>query len=378
MKILFICGALEPGRDGVGDYTRRLARAIQTLGHQSSIIALYDPYINEEIIAEQPSDTGWVNVLRLPVDHAKRYQRVKKWVHAFGPDCISLQFVPYAFNPRGLPFSLGHELQKLLVDKRRMHIMFHETWIGVESGLQWKRMLTAVLQQKIIRGLIKSLHPSIIHTQLPKSMDNLEKIVTGIQPLPLFSNIEVSGRAVNPDPSVLRVGFFSQAAASPPIISFLNTLCSNSKALGTRVELLFIGGEPARMKIAGDIFGKTGHFTNHIFYTGFLSPEGISAALQSCSLGITLVPRHALGKSGSVAAFLQHGIPVAAPVIQHGLDATEIGFFSKSLCSAILLTPDLKALALAGKAAMEAKNEIGLHVITKIFIEHICSQSPGN
>lgn len=25
MTILFLCGSLEPGRDGVGDYTRRLA-----------------------------------------------------------------------------------------------------------------------------------------------------------------------------------------------------------------------------------------------------------------------------------------------------------------------------------------------------------------
>jgi hypothetical protein len=26
IKILFICGSLEPGKDGVGDYTRRLWR----------------------------------------------------------------------------------------------------------------------------------------------------------------------------------------------------------------------------------------------------------------------------------------------------------------------------------------------------------------
>ena len=25
MKIVFICGCLEPGKDGVGDYTRRLS-----------------------------------------------------------------------------------------------------------------------------------------------------------------------------------------------------------------------------------------------------------------------------------------------------------------------------------------------------------------
>ena len=34
MKIAFLCGSLEPWRDGVGDYTRRLAGDLQACGHQ--------------------------------------------------------------------------------------------------------------------------------------------------------------------------------------------------------------------------------------------------------------------------------------------------------------------------------------------------------
>jgi hypothetical protein len=375
MKILFICGALEPGRDGVGDYTRRLAGAIRLMGHQSSVIALYDPYVSEEIITEQLVDSGHVNVLRIPqrTGHINRYRRVKEWTDAFGPGWISLQFVPYAYHPRGMPFSLGPELKKLLVDDRRLQIMFHESWIGVEGGFNLKRRLTAALQKNIIRRLIKSLHPDLIHTQLPVTMKNLETIVDGVKPLQLFSNIEVSIGPRQSGTSVLRAGFFSQADASPPIISFLENLSKNAAASGLQLELLFIGGNPSRMKMAGETIGKACNFTN-ILYTGFLPPEGISAALQSCSLGITLVPRHALGKSGSVAAFLQHGIPVAAPVIQQGIDPNEIGFFSRELSSAILLEPDLNALAFAVKAAAKAKTEIGLPVIAKIFMENIYSE----
>ena len=378
MKILFICGALAPGRDGVGDYTRRLAGAIQLMGHQSSIIALYDPYIPEEIIAEQPADGSHVNTLRIPqqTGHIDRYRHVKEWVNAFEPEWISLQFVPYAYNSKGMPFSLERELQKLLVNERRLHIMFHETWIGVENGINLKRRLTAALQQNLIRRMIKRLHPAVIHTQLPVTMKKLEAIVPGVKPLPLFSNIEVACQPGELYPSVLRVGFFSQAAANPFVISFLKNLSKNAEASGVGLELLFIGGDPDRMKMAGDAIGRSGNFKHPILYTGFLPAEGISAALQSCSLGITLVPRHALGKSGSVAAFLQHGIPVAAPVIQPGLDAMEIGFFSTSLCSAILLTPDVNALAIAGKAATAAKNEIGLPVISNIFLEDILLAKP--
>jgi hypothetical protein len=225
--------------------------------------------------------------------------------------------------------------------------------------------------------MIKSLRPVMIHTQLPVAQRNLLTMAPDIQPLPLFSNIEIHSRALPTAGPVLRVGFFSQAAASPPIISFITLLCSNAEAAGQQVELLFIGGVPARMKEAGDTFNNTGRFTDKIFYTGFLPPEGISAALQSCALGITLVPRHALGKSGSVAAFLQHGIPVAAPVVQPGTDPMDIGFFSGSLCSAIVLSPELPALAIAKQAAIKARCEIDLPVITKLFIDNIYAQTNG-
>src|ERR1700730_16589651 len=96
MKILFICGALEPGRDGVGDYTRRLAGSIQSFGHQSSIIALYDPYIEEETIAAQPAENSIVPVLRIATHTGDmdRYRRANEWANAFEPLWISLQFVP--------------------------------------------------------------------------------------------------------------------------------------------------------------------------------------------------------------------------------------------------------------------------------------------
>jgi hypothetical protein len=380
MKILFICGALEPGRDGVGDYTRRLAVAIQQMGHQSSIIALYDRYIDEEMITEQPVDDGCVHVLRIPgqTNHTNRYQRVKEWVNAFEPGWISLQFVPYAYHPKGMPFLLGRELQKLLVNERRLHIMLHETWIGVEKRFDLKRKLIGALQKNIIRRMIKSLHPAVIHTQLPFTLRKMEAIAPGIQPLPLFSNIEVFSQPGEKHASVLRAGFFSQADASPAVISFLENLSKNAAASGIQLELLFIGGDPVKMKLTGNTIAKSGKVTANILYTGFLSPEDISLALQSCTLGITLVPRHALGKSGSVAAFLQHGIPVAAPIIYNGTDPAEIGFFSRKLSSAILLTPDLNAMAIVEKAAIAAKNEIGLQVITKIFLENICVKNQNN
>jgi hypothetical protein len=40
LNIVFLCGSLQPGRDGVGVYTRRLAGEVIRQGHQASIISL--------------------------------------------------------------------------------------------------------------------------------------------------------------------------------------------------------------------------------------------------------------------------------------------------------------------------------------------------
>jgi hypothetical protein len=372
MNILFICGALEPGKDGVGDYTRRLAGAVQSLGHRSSIIALSDPYVAEETMATQFAENNIISVLRISANagDTHRYRRAREWADAFEPVWISLQFVPYAFSPKGLPFYLVKGLKTLLVKKRQLHIMFHEIWVGTENNLDWKRWVTAFLQQNIIRRMISSLQPAIMHTQLPLAQYNLQALAKHIHPLPLFSNIDVFNQPLQTGNEVLRIGFFSQAAASTPIVSFMEMLCSNARAAGSSMELWFIGGNPASMRETGEMINKKGLF-NKLSYTGFLSPEGISAALQHCTLGITQVPRHALGKSGSVAAFLHHGVPVAAPVVHRGKNTRDIGFFSEGLCSAIVLTPGMQALASAKKAVLKARHEIDLQVIARRFMDGI-------
>ena len=42
MKFAFICGSLEPGRNGVGDYTRRLAGELAAQGHECLLVSLND------------------------------------------------------------------------------------------------------------------------------------------------------------------------------------------------------------------------------------------------------------------------------------------------------------------------------------------------
>jgi hypothetical protein len=45
MTLLFITGCLEPGKDGVGDYTRELASACARRGYPVFLMSLNDPWI---------------------------------------------------------------------------------------------------------------------------------------------------------------------------------------------------------------------------------------------------------------------------------------------------------------------------------------------
>src|SRR5690606_36403762 len=137
--------------------------------------------------------------------------------------------------------------------------------------------------------------------------------------------------------------------------------------LNLQFEIIIIGGHRERIEHVIKILRKMEKFKNKITSTGYTNQVGISIALKSCSLGITPVPIHALGKSGSVAAFIEHGLPVAAPNIHPAFSPEEIGFFSSNLSSSILRSPEIHAINNAQKYVMEAKQEISVSTIARKF-----------
>ena len=105
MKIVFLCGSLEPGRDGVGDYTRRLAGELLRQGQQVAVIALHDLLVNER---EDPMGTQQEGKLLIPtlrlssrLSWATRIRQASTFIKTIDPDWISLQFVPFSFHKKG-------------------------------------------------------------------------------------------------------------------------------------------------------------------------------------------------------------------------------------------------------------------------------------
>ena len=205
MNIIFLCGALEPGRDGVGDYSRKLAGALVQEGHQVALAAMNDGYVSTATVGSQPTDGSALSVLRVPASWsaAQRFGRAKKWIEQIKPEWVSVQFVPYAFHSKGLPYGFTQDL-KSLGGLFRWHFMFHELWLDAPEQLT--QHVVAWGQRLIISRLLTAIKPEAISVSIPFNQKRLKTLGIQAKVLPLFGNIvpgmeEAIASAETPKPS---------------------------------------------------------------------------------------------------------------------------------------------------------------------------------
>ncbi|WP_226696589.1 glycosyltransferase family protein [Neotamlana sargassicola] len=312
MKMVFICGALEPGKDGVGDYTRRLSAALIKQGISVSILAYNDKFIKKKIEELQSSDGSEIPCLRLPHTWTskQRTQQAKNWVDKYNPDWLSLQFVIYSFHNKGLPFGISSQLKQIVSD-RKCQIMFHETWLGLKTNDSLKYQIIGFLQKRIIKRLRSAIKFKVVHTHTQFYMRELNKIgFYNVKYLPVFSNIPVIDIKESPYKENKKVKFVLFGSIHPNVdfVEFFNELQDFYKhKMGFTLEVIFIG--------------KSGRFLdpwiNELksrkipFSTlGEQNPESISEVLQQVNYGITTNPSFVVEKSGTVAAMREHGLKV--------------------------------------------------------------------
>ena len=364
----------------MGDYVRRLAVAVAQQGHETAAVALRDSFVGQETDGMQEQDGGRVPVLRLPGawGSRQRLRRARAWLADFNPAWVSLQFVPYAYHPKGLPLRLARQLRPL-VHGRQVHVMMHETWVGAEAHAPLRRRLLARLQRALTQYLLQKLRPAVLHTHLPAYQTQLAALGWPARPLPLFSNIPTvpaQTMAAALAPAGFRVGIFSQADKREVLADFLRALDAALAGRGRPLQVLLIGGPAAAMSALQAMLEIEAGLRGRVRHTGFLEPGPLSEALQSCDLGLTPVPRYAVGKSGSTAAFLAHRRPVAAPTVHWGTAPEDIGFFAASLRAAIVVAPDLQAIAIAQTAAQLAPELLRVSTIAQLFADDLAQSVP--
>jgi hypothetical protein len=388
MRLAFLCSSLEPGKDGVGDYTRRLAGELIRQGHPSVAVALHDPHLSKPVVEQQPVEGTAVTVLRLPsqLPWSQRTIEAHAWLDTFAPDWISLQFVPFGFHPKGLCFGLGKSLAGMN-QTAAWQIMFHELWLGLGEQSSVKHRVWGALQRNIVRDLIGRLHPRIVHTQAEPYRKVLRRENINAAILPLFGNIP---RAIGDGWGTLLEPLVAAAAGTPQtrssvylagVFGAVHPEWKVEHAVHTVLPLV----ERSEKTLGLVFFGKSGlddealekiktRFKDRVLVValGPRTDSEISIILQSLDLGLATTPRQMIQKSGTVAAMLDHGLPVLVTRNDWRLRGSD---FQPEESSSQLLSPEQFALLNNLPACKLPKSEKrGVNQIAKQFVEAISLQ----
>lgn len=311
MKIIFFCGTLEPGKDGVGDYSRRLAVELLKQGYSCMLISLHDKYVKVEIKEKQEADGIGVTALRIPKFLKRKVKMLiaKQEVDKFDPDWLSLQYVPFSFHKRGIPWGLAADLEKLGKGKK-WQIMFHELWVGMDVESSLKIKIWGKAQQYLIKKTLYRLKPAVINTQSNLYRAQLENLGYKAEIIPLFSNIPVlSGRLVSTKNGFISFVVFGLIHPGAPIKEFVQEVATYSRKINKEVRFTFIGRcgeELGNWRLACEEMG----FKTRVL--GEQNPEKISEVLSESDWGISSTPFFQIEKSGTVAAMREHDLPVYA------------------------------------------------------------------
>lgn len=319
MRILFVCGSLEPGHDGVGDYTRELAGALSHLeGVEAQIISIQDRSadgVKEEI---QNSRNNKVKVKRLDekLSFNIRGDAYRQFVEDFKPDWISLQYVPFAFSTRGLPFDLLRFLS-LKNDAVKWHFMIHEAYVWY--NLNTKRKILKHLEIRILKKLVRKLNPRVIHTTNRFYQKLLQDISIASDRMGLFGNIAILNNAESIEKSEVKQGIFFGAG---PVSNHFSKFSEGIK------NLMVQSPQPLKIVFCGRPDFRTNDFVKHlksefsslnveIEEIGALENEALSRLLLQSHFGISREPPQIMGKSGTVAVMLEHGLPLWVPLAEN-------------------------------------------------------------
>jgi len=321
MKILFICNSLAEGKDGVGDQTTRLAIECAGRGIQSILVGFNDRNTTEPV---GTTIQNGIPVHRLPASWplARREMELRNIIAANNDiDWASVQFVSYGLNRNGI-VRAEIPVFKRLLKGYKVHVMFHELWVAEEKQARFKMKLLGIVQKIFIRSFLKELNPKVIHTSIPLYVKMLERAGFKASILPLFSNIVRADSRIedmeDQVPAHIRehrgdyiIGcvFGSIYHDSWDMHTLLSKLEKETQSSGKKVLISSIG------KIGyGKEFWETlpGKYPNLEFLTFGMQDENFISywLTHFVDLGIVTTPAIITGKSSSLMAYIDHGVPV--------------------------------------------------------------------
>jgi len=307
LRILYITNSVNSSTCGIRDYVKLLTSSLERSGVKCSV-------------------TEFKNFLSSSLE--------KK--HLPIADYYSMQFAPYGFSQTGL---CGKDLTKIakVLHNKRLHINFHEIWIGDYPSASWRERFIGWMQKNEILKFLDLAKPISITCSNSAAKDRL--IQSGIQAkhLYLFGNVPYAPSENISVSSNLRVALFGTLYEKFPYNLLAEKLAQISATLKKPIEFRVIGRQRVNDGLH-QIRNISKEWNFSLSETGELSTQSISIELQSCDLGLCTTPYDVLGKSGATAAMLEHGLPVIA--FDDGDTPTEKLFVFEQFSDQVFLLED--------------------------------------
>lgn len=325
MKVAIICSSAEAGRDGVGDYSIRLAAALTMGGHRALVIAERDFAVAGAHALNGERDG--IAVSRLP-GRASNEQRAR-WLadslQDFAPDWVILQFVCWGLADRGV---LDPPLSALLaaLSGRRVAIYCHELWLGLERGASLRHRWWGRRQRATILRFFSQLRPALVMTSNAAYGRVLERFGWSARIVPLFSNIpflpegsakflsrleERAGRPLwSSRGDVVMAAVFGSVYPEWQPQGALRWMGEEARRRNRRVMLVVAGrASPRGEALVERLAREMSSFATTIVL-GEVSPDVASGLLQEADVGLPPSDWLLLDKSGVAAAMTAHGLPM--------------------------------------------------------------------
>jgi hypothetical protein len=321
---MFLCSSLERGKDGVGDYTMTLAEVMTNIGVSVAVVALNDCHV--ETVTETTADLpSGISVVRIPssMPWEERVAVVGDSCSAFRPDWISLQFVCFGLQPKGLVQSIVPHISRM-TQGVRCHWMFHELWAGMGHGAPIRHKVLGLLQRGPILELYRAVSPRVTHTSNEAYQRYLYALGIPSIVLPIFGSIPVlppSGwlsrelvkLSVGNNPLVL--GLFG--AVPPAFVAamrgWIPMVRAYSEPTARRVVIVGVGrcNKESWKEFEQEVLSHFPQIT--IVHLGEQSRANISDFLSCIRACIATCQRSLMQKSSVVGACRDHGTPVIVP-----------------------------------------------------------------
>jgi len=327
MRISFLCISFEPGKDGVGDYVRQFVRALRLRGHDCQVLALADRYVDVPVRARDLDED--IDLVRIPAAawHRGDLQPAIDALERFAPDWVSLQMVSYGYEPRGMLWRSARRFASLRTAARR-HVMFHELWIGEARGSSLRSRIVGWVQKRLLLRLVRLWSPILVHTSIPAFRQMLCRAGIVAEELGLPGNIPI----IQCDPAsarralferlqlgqedttrVLLAGVFGSVHPEFSRPEWLRRLAAAARDNARRLVIVHFGRADAAGQSDLVALREALHADVRIVELSEMPPEAVSLVMQGLDFGVATTPWLAIGKSGSVASMIEHGLAVVVP-----------------------------------------------------------------